>query len=178
MRGWFCLLGAISLLLILGPQPAGAQTVTINATPASAHIGDVVTLSGTVSGIHTIAVYLLLTGPGLDPKGVTLENLNIPAGRGLFTTAPVNVSDGSWHYSWDTSVTLGTMDPGDYTVYVEAYPVDRERIGREGYATADVTLLPPENEPTPAPLSPGITIVALGITVIAGSCMIHRLKNA
>ena len=59
-----------------------------------------------------IAVYLFITGPGLDTRGVTLENLNIAAGRGLFTTAPVNLSNGCWTYQWDTSVILG-ISSGD-----------------------------------------------------------------
>jgi len=91
--------------------------------PQQVHIGDVVTLNGTITGITTIAVYLFVTGPELDERGVTLDNLNIPAGRGLFTTAPVNMNDGSWTYSWDTSVILGTLNPGTYTVYVESSPL-------------------------------------------------------
>jgi hypothetical protein len=177
MRRWRCLLGAFAFLLLLGSVPALAQIITMNATPTTVHPGDTVTLNGTVTGIHTIAVYLFLTGPGLDPRGVTLENLNIPAGRGLFSTAPVNMNDGSWQYSWDTSVILGNLAPGDYTIYVETAPFDRERIGNEGYATATVTFLPPENAPTPVPLSPGIAIAAFGITVIAGSCLIRRWKT-
>ena len=95
--------------------------------PQQAHIGDVVTLNGTVSGITTIAVYLFVMGPDLDTRGVTLDNLNIPAGRGLFTTAPVQMNDGTWTYTWDTSVILGEMRPGKYTVYVVSSPVDRLR---------------------------------------------------
>ena len=177
MRRLRGLLGAFALLLLLGSLPALAQTITLNATPTTVHPGDTVILNGTVTGIHTIAVYLFLTGPGLDPRGVTLENLNVPAGRGLFTTAPVNVNDGFWQYIWDTSVILGTLAPGDYTIYVETAPFDRERIGNEGYATATVTFLPQENAPTPVPLSPGIAVLALGITITAGSCLIRRRKN-
>jgi len=173
-RGFFC---AFAILLLLGSLPALAQTITLNAAPFTVHPGDTVTLNGTVTGIHTIAVYLFLTGPGLDPRGVTLENLNIPAGRGLFTTAPVNMDDGSWQFVWDTSVILGNLAPGDYTIYVETAPFDRERIGHEGYATATVTILPPENVPTPVPLSPGIAVLALGITITAGTCIGHRRKN-
>lgn len=177
MRWWRGFLCAFAILLLLGALPALAQTITLNATPTTLHPGDTVTLNGTVTGIHTIAVYLFLTGPGLDPRGVTLENLNIPAGRGLFTTAPVSMDDGSWQYSWDTSVILGNLAPGDYTIYVEAAPFDRERIGHEGYATATVTVLPLENAPTPVPLSPGIAVLALGIAITAGTCMVHRRKK-
>jgi hypothetical protein len=181
MKGWFCPLAAGTFLILIALLPVSAQTVTnvtINATPSVVHIGDMVTLTGTVSGIQTIAVYLFLTGPDLDSRGVTLENLNIPAGHGLFTTAPVNMTDGTWVYPWDTSIILGNMNPGKYTVYVVTTPIDRERFSHGGYASTDITFLPPETEPTPVPLFPGIAIAALGITIVAGSCTIRRLKNA
>ena len=69
--------------------------MTIDATPKDPRIGDTVILSGRVTGINTIAVYLFVTGPSLDPRGVALDNLNIPAGRGLFTTAPLNMENGT-----------------------------------------------------------------------------------
>ena len=164
MRGRFCILAVVILLVVLGGL-GGAQTVTIAASPAEVHIGDTVILNGTGSGIHTIAVYLFVIGPDLDSRGVTLENLHIPAGHGLFTTAPVNLESGTWHYAWDTSVILGTMNPGKYTVYVVTSPVDRERFGSDGYASAQVTFLPPVNEPTPVPLPPGVAVVSVGIAM-------------
>jgi len=175
MRGRSCFLAAVTLLFLLGGSLAGAQTVTITAAPAEVHVGDTVLLNGTVSGIHTIAVYLFVIGPDLDSRGVTLENLNIPTGHGLFTTAPVNLENGTWQYTWDTSVILGTMNPGKYTVYVVTSPVDRERFSSGGYDSAQVTFLPPVNSPTPVPLLPGIAVVALGIA--AGSVAIRRLKK-
>jgi len=177
MRSVFCPLVAVAFLVFLAILPAGAQTVTINATPTVVHMGNTVYLNGTVSGIHTIAVYLFVTGPDLDSRGVTLENLNIPAGRGLFTTASVDLKTGTWNYPWDTSIILGNMNPGTYKVYVATSPIDRERFSHEGYASVDVTFLPSEKEATPVPLSPGIAVVALGINIITGSCMIRRLKN-
>ncbi|MGA2161687.1 MAG: hypothetical protein ABSG28_05755 [Methanoregula sp.] len=177
MSGRFCLPAAVAFLLFLGIFPALAQTVTINVTPSVVHIGDMVILNGTVSGIQTIAVYLFMTGPDLDSRGVTLENINIPAGHGLFTTAPVDMNNGTWQYSWDTSIILGNMNPGRYIVYVVTSPIDRERFSNGGYASADVTLLPPEAPATPVPLSPGITVAALGITSLAGACMIRRVKK-
>ncbi len=87
---WVCFLIFTAALLGVMATPVAASTVlSISASPQQAHIGDVVMLNGTVSGITTIAVYLFVTGPELDVRGVTLDNLNIPAGRGLFTTAPV-----------------------------------------------------------------------------------------
>ena len=78
------------LLCVLIPA-AGAITLTLNASENEAHVGDAITLSGKVTGIRTIAVYLFVIGPDLNKRGVTLDNLNIPAGRGLFTTAPVHM---------------------------------------------------------------------------------------
>jgi hypothetical protein len=63
----------------------------------------------------TIAVYLFIVGQDLHPPGVILDNLNIPAGRGMFTTAPVNMGTGNWKYDWDTSLILGNLKPGNYT---------------------------------------------------------------
>ena len=152
MKGWFCPLAAGLFLILIALLPAGAQTVvTINATPSVVHIGDMVTLTGTVSGIQTIAVYLFLTGPDLDSRGVTLENLNIPAGHGLFTTAPVDMKDGTCDVPWDTSIIPGNMNPGKYTVYVVTSPIDRERFSQGGYASTDITFLPPDTDPTRCP---------------------------
>ena len=159
---------AAALILLLLP-PAGAVALTLNAAPAHPHVGDVVTLHGQVTGTNTIAVYLFLSGPGLDPRGVTLENLNIPAGRGLFTTAPVNMSDGTWTYVWDTSVILGNLEPGTYTVYEVSSPVDRLRYSHGDYATTDVTFLPGGTTVTQTPLDPAIAVAAM--TVAGILCM-------
>lgn len=157
---------------------ASAATLTINASPPQVHFGDAVTLSGTVTGVSTIAVYLFITGPGLDTRGVTLENLNIPAGRGLFTTAPVNLSTNCWTYRWDTSVILGTLEPGTYTVYVVSSPVDRLRFQKEDFATTSIDILPGNESATPAPLDPALSFVAVGIvaTLCIGIFRIGR-KN-
>lgn len=161
---WACLLIITAALIWVVITPVAASTLlTISASPQQAHIGDVVTINGTVSGITTIAVYLFVTGPDLDTRGVTLENLNIPAGRGLFTTAPVRLSDGSWTYTWDTSVILGEMTPGKYTVYVVSSPVDRLRNVREDVATAEVEFLASDKPVTETPLKPAIPVIAVGV---------------
>jgi hypothetical protein len=166
-RAYLLLITAALLGLLIAPAGA-ATTLTISASPQQAHIGDVITINGTVSGIATIAVYLFVTGPDLDTRGVTLDNLNIPAGRGLFTTAPVRLNDGSWTYTWDTSVILGTMTPGKYTIYVVSSPVDRLRNVREDMATVDVEFLAPDKPVTEAPLEPAVPIIALIIVVVLG----------
>ena len=151
---------ALSTLVALA-VPASAAILTANATPAVAHIGDTITLSGTVRDSPTIAVFLFVTGPGLDPRGVTLENLNIPTGRGLFTTAPVHLANGSWSYTWDTSVVLGTLGPGKYTVYVLDDPIDRQRFVREEYATATIEFLPPVTPTREMPVDPVLPVAGI-----------------
>jgi len=156
---------ACALLGICFPV-SGAVHLAIAASPQEPHIGDVVTLNGTVSGVNTIAVYLFVTGPGLDPRGTTLDNLNIPTGRGLFTTAPVFMNNGTWTYTWDTSVILGTLRPGNYTVHVVTVPVDGLHFTRGEYAATTVAFQPPEVPVTEAPVSPVLPVAALGIAGI------------
>lgn len=174
MREMRLLLVLITLLLITVPASA-AVTLTIDASPETARIGDTIILNGTVRGTNTIAVFLFLTGDGLDSRGVALDNINIPAGRGMFTTAPVQLSDGSWTYAWDTSVILGTLKPGKYTVYVVDRPVDRLRPIMPEYATVDIEFHPAAHPPEETPLDPLFPVSAV---VIAG-CVIHlpRRRN-
>jgi hypothetical protein len=153
----------VAAVFALSAPVAGAIGMTIDATPRDPKIGDTVTFNGTVTGINTIAVYLFVAGPGLDPGGVTLDNLNIPAGRGLFTTAPVNMENGSWSYSWDTSVIIGTLKPGNYTVHVVASPVERMRFNEGESASVDLTFLPPPEGEPETPLCPVLPFAALGI---------------
>ena len=172
---WICFLIIITAVMGVIVTPVTAATVlTISATPHQAHIGDVITLNGTIKGITTIAVYLFVEGPDLDPRGVTLDNLNIAAGRGLFTTAPVQLTDGSWTYSWDTSVILGNMKPGVYTLYVASSPIDRLRYTSEDFATTDVEFLPPVNPTAETPLSTAIPVIAV---VIAAGTMLFMSRR-
>jgi hypothetical protein len=155
------LLVFLAALLIMAVPVSGTVTITANASPAVAPIGDTITLSGTVNGTTTIAVFLFVTGPDLDPRGVALDNLNIPAGRGMFTTAPVHLENGSWTYTWDTSIIIGTLKPGKYTVYVVDTPVDRQRFIKEEYATTEIEFLPSEKPPANTPLDPLLPVLAL-----------------
>ncbi len=168
MRDVYFLIAAVLMLGAVAVPGSALPVITVSASPQQAHIGDVVTLNGTVSGITTIAVYLFVTGPELDTRGVTLDNLNIPAGRGLFTTAPVQLTDGSWIYRWDTSVILGTLKPGNYTVYVESSPLDRLRTNSGDFATAEVEFLPSNQPATGTPLDPALPLLALGLVTIMG----------
>lgn len=167
---------SVSVLVCALFSPASAVNLTFSATPPQAHIGDTVILSGSVSGISTIAVYLFVIGPGLDTRGVTLENLNIAAGRGLFTTAPVNLSDGSFSYHWDTSVILGTLEPGTYTVYAESSPIDRLRFQKGDFATTEIEFLPGKESVTQAPVDPVLPVLAIGIAAMLCFCC-FRMKE-
>jgi hypothetical protein len=142
-----------------GGPPPPKPGITIVASPAQAHVGDTITLNGTVTGINTIAVYLFVTGPDLDPRGVSLENLNIAAGRGLFTTAPVHMDDGTWSYAWDTSIITGNMKPGNYSVYVVGSPLDRLRSNPQETAVVPVSFAPSEKPPADTPLPRGCRLL-------------------
>ena len=171
MRWAYLLIMSVALIGALATPVSAATVLTISASPHQAHIGDVVTLNGTITGITTIAVYLFVTGPDLDTRGVTLDNLNIPAGRGLFTTAPVQLTDGSWTYTWDTSVILGVIKPGIYTIYVVSSPLDRLRYSSEDYATIDIEFLASDNPVNEAPLNSAIPVLALVIAAVLGIFM-------
>jgi hypothetical protein len=176
MRNALLLTVAACILCAMMPL-VSAIALEINATPSQVHIGDTVTLKGSITGIKTIAVYLFVTGPDLDNRGVTLENLNIPAGRGLFTTAPVNLNDGTWEYTWDTSVILGTLKPGTYTLSVVSTPVDRLRFAKGEFARTDIEFLPSDMPANEVPLDPVVTIAALVTVSCAVVWLVRRSKN-
>lgn len=163
-RVWHLLL--LAAVIAITVPVAGAIGVTIDAMPKDPRVGDTVTLSGTVTGINTIAVYLFVTGPGLDPHGVTLENLNIATGKGLFTTAPVNLESGNWSYTWDTSVILGTLKPGNYTMHVVSSPFRQVQFSEEESASVGITFLPSLVNQSEAPLDPLLTVAACGIALV------------
>jgi hypothetical protein len=163
---WVVLLALVLASCWICLPVSGQQDLTITASPAQAYVGDTIILNGTVTGINTIAVYLFVMGPDLDPRGVSLENLNIAAGRGLFTTAPVFMNNGTWTYTWDTSVIVGTLRPGNYTVYVVSSPLDRLRFNNQEYAVAPISFAPANASPAETPLSPVVPVVALGVAGI------------
>lgn len=174
-RSYLLFILAAALLCALVPL-AGAVTLTLNTSEKQAHIGDTITLSGTVTGMKTIAVYLFVTGPELDPRGVTLDNLNIPAGRGLFTTAPVHLENGTWSYTWDTAVILGDLKPGTYTIYVLGSPVDRQRFVKGEYTTTEIAFHPSDEPTNETPLGSALPVAAL---VIAGMVLLgyHEMRR-
>lgn len=172
-----CRIAVVILIVMLACSLiscAGAVTMAVNASPVQAHVGDTIVISGSIADIKTIAVFLFVTGPGLNNRSVTLENLNIPAGRGLFTTAPVNLKDGSWEYVWDTAVILGTLEPGKYTVYAVSTPDDRRWFTKGEFATAEIEFLP-RNAPTNAvPLPLAVPLMAL--LIVAGAMVAGKRR--
>src|SRR5271157_101462 len=78
------LLVSLGALLVMAAPVSGAVFITANASPDVAHIGDVITINGTISGSPTIAVFLFVTGPGLPPKESRLTtSTSLPVGACL-----------------------------------------------------------------------------------------------
>lgn len=159
---------------LTGGVPPAPPGITITASPTEAHIGETIYLNGTVTGINTIAVYLFVTGPDLDPRGVSLENLNIAAGHGLFTTAPVKMSDGTWTYTWDTSIIVGNLKPGMYSVYVVGSPLDRIRSNPQETAVAQVSFAPAEDIEVETPLPAALPLAALVLAVVLSGAVARK----
>ncbi|MDH7509590.1 MAG: hypothetical protein QHH04_00910 [Methanolinea sp.] len=115
------------LVFLLVATGAAAGAISIDATPHDAYIGDRVHINGTTDGKNLIAVFLFVTGPGLDRAGVTLENMHLRAGTGYFTSAYVN-PDGTFAYEWDTSFIVGNLVPGKYRIYAVNVPLNLARL--------------------------------------------------
>ena len=134
------------------PAIAGA-VMTLEISPDMPVIGDRILLQGKTTGDHIIAIYLVLSGPGLDRRGVTLENINLPAGQGYFTSAHVS-PDGTWMYEWNTAFIAGTLEPVTYTVHAMEVPVNLQRLTDERIVSQKVTFIQPVT--TPALASQGL----------------------
>ena len=162
---------AIFCLFILFFPVCASAALTIGADPQNPSIGDRVHLWGTTSLNNTIAVYLLVTGPGLDPRGVTMENLNLPAGQGYFSSAHVGPG-GNWEYEWNTGYIVGALHPGTYTVHVVSVPVNILHVAGQDNAWVNITFSPPDNPP-PIPLS------VLGVigAILAGALLFAALNR-
>ncbi|MBP1929554.1 hypothetical protein J2741_002101 [Methanolinea mesophila] len=142
---------ALFCLILLFFTGCASAALSIGATPEAPAIGDRVLISGTTSMNNTIAVYLMVTGPGLDARGVTMENLNLPAGQGYFSSAHVG-PDGRWEYEWNTGYMVGSLHPGTYTVHVVSVPVNMQHMSRQDNAAVNITFSAPDEAP-PVPLA-------------------------
>jgi len=154
--------GFLILLFILctGIPACDASGVTIAVYPQVCQVGEQIVLSGTTTMEKTIAVYLFLIGPGLDPRGVTLENLNLPAGQGYFTSARVS-GDGSWEYEWNTGFIAGRLKPGMYTIYVINVPLGMDRRPAGDSSSVNITFIEAQKTPPLGPPYAAIAMVAL-----------------
>jgi hypothetical protein len=168
LRYLFPLLLVLSALLI---HAGAADHLTIGTLPELSAIGDQVVISGTTDAKDIIAVYLFVAGPGLDRRGVCLENLNLPAGHGYFTSAHVN-PDGTWRYEWDTGFLAGRLMPGTYTVYVVNLPLGLPHSGSVSFARTNITFT---RMPDPGL---GFDVLPFCIAGISGAALIlHRRKR-
>lgn len=159
----------VSALLIQG---GSADHLTIGASPELSAIGERLVLNGSTDAKGTIAVFLLVSGPGLDKRGVCLENLNLPAGHGYFTSAYVN-PDGTWRYIWDTNYLAGRLIPGTYTVYVVNLPLGLPHSGSVSFAKTNVTFT---KIPDPGLGIDAVTLCIAGMTG-AGLLFLCRRKG-
>ena len=109
------------------------------AADINAAIGDRVNLTGTTVGTDTI--YLFVTGPGLAPDGVRLDNMRMEVVSGMPSTfTAVDVSNDRWAYSWNTARQGFTLKEGIYTVYATKQPVSKADISSATYDTVEVSL--------------------------------------
>ncbi len=119
------LLPLLALFIVMAGT--GASAISVDANPREAFIGDRVHISGSTEGKNLIAIFLFVTGPGLDAAGVTLENVGLKAGSGYFTSAFVN-PDGTFSYEWDTAFIAGNLLPGRYRIYATNVPLNLDRL--------------------------------------------------
>jgi hypothetical protein len=87
------------------------------------------------------------------------------------------MNDGTWSYTWDTSVILGEMSPGKYTIYVVSSPIDRLRYVAGDIATVDVEFLASDKPVAETPLEPAIPVSAIGIAGVLGLCLSRMRGN-
>ncbi len=132
MRNSGFLFLVVILLVAAAIVHAGAADPSITMIPGKteALLGEAIYITGTIDGVNTDKVYLLLSGTGLDEDGVTMVNLNYKASDGKFTEVPVT-SDGKWTYKWNTGY-IGGFTPGQYKIYAISAPVPLGDLGNSG----------------------------------------------
>lgn len=128
------LAASAGLLIVL----IGLSGSAVTAADIDAAIGDRVSLTGTAIGTDTM--YLYVTGPGLAPNGVRLDNMRSAVITGDPSTFTVtDVRNDHWAYSWNTARQGFTLKEGIYTVYATKQPAGKEDL-RGTHGTIDVSL--------------------------------------
>lgn len=156
----FCIIGILVLLVGFS-----AGEITLDTVSGPFFIGDKVRIGGHLENSKSIAVFLFVTGEGLDPAGVTMENLRLRAGSGHFSSAFVH-PDGKFTFEWDTAFSVGPLHPGTYHVYVVDVPLNLHRltdIEDLSVATLDVTFQ--KRPSTEIPLEWAVPLTALGASI-------------
>lgn len=160
-----------------GVPVGAAYSFNLSSSSDQATNGNSLTLKGTVQGLETTSVYLFVTGPGLDRDGATLEDIREASGSltGMFTLVQVNIGNGTFQYTWDTSPFRTSMQPGEYTVYVTAAPMGLARLSESGEPFGSKTILflgsdetlPPAT--TQSPLPPVLVLIAPALALLVAT---------
>jgi subtilisin family serine protease len=135
----------------------GEVTITASGT-GTYYLGEDLTLSGTCTEGDT--VYLMVTGPGLDPHGVRLDSLAPVGATNGFVTADVQAED-TWEYRWFTSDVPSRLEAGTYTVYAVSQPVNASDLGDIPHANISLLLR-----------QPFVTASANSTTVVRGDAVV------
>ncbi|MDO9540186.1 MAG: PEGA domain-containing protein [Methanocalculus sp.] len=138
----------LGLLILIAPVSA---TVSIS-TPSYQEVtlGQSITFTGTAE--HTTVVYLLMTGPGINPNGVSLTDIQAHGAMIRVLVEP----DGTWAYTWFTQGISGKsgMTSGTYRIYASDTPLSANALptcSGCAYSTVHVILtIPSVDTPTPA----------------------------
>ena len=165
----------IYLLLGLALLALPASAAVSFSTPSSVELtlGDSITLTGTAD--HTSVLYIFMTGPGLNPNGVSLNDRQALVETG--NTVKVYVTpEGRWEYTWYTQGISGKsgLSSGTYTIYAADTPQHAGQLAKCdacSYATIPVELTIPAIQQTPSTktgtidirATPGLTILLDGI---------------
>lgn len=165
----------IYLLIGLALLALPASAAVSFSTPSSVDLtlGDPITLTGTAE--HTSVLYLFMTGPGMNPNGVSLNDRQALAETGNMVKAYVT-PEGRWEYTWFTQAISGKsgLSAGTYTVYASDTPQHAGALAKCAgcaYDTITVTLSIPAVQPTASTkmgsidirAHPGLTILLDGI---------------
>lgn len=161
----FTVISTPSRIVSVSPTPGfevPMPRISITTGVSSASAGETVILHGICEGVNTSEVYLLITGPGLDPMGVPLNRTKTMVSGEAFSTAPLNGT--SWIYAWKTSwsnsseasVLEKMLAPGNYpayttySVYVLSAPVNLSALGdsKVVHAKIDIDLRAYEGTPS------------------------------